>query len=124
MRALRLVGRQMEEPRMQVEVLPHRQFGIERERLRHVADALRALMSPASTGLPNSSASPSLGGSRPVSIFIVVVLPQPLEPRNPKISPRSMVKLDIVDRGKVAEPAGQVARDDHRLAVDERAAAE
>ena len=28
-----------------------------------------------------------------MSIFIVVVLPQPFGPRNPKISPRSMVKL-------------------------------
>ena len=34
---------------------------------------------------------PSVGGSRPVSIFIVVVLPQPLEPKNPKISPRSIL---------------------------------
>ena len=40
-----------------------------------------------------ASASPSVAGSRPVSIFIVVVLPQPLEPRKPKISPRSMRKL-------------------------------
>ena len=50
-------------------------------------------MSPASSGLPNNSASPSLGGSRPVSIFMVVVLPEPFEPTKPKISPRSMVKL-------------------------------
>jgi hypothetical protein len=35
---------------------------------------------------------PSLAGSRPVSIFIVVDLPQPLEPRKPKISPRRMRK--------------------------------
>ena len=38
-------------------------------------------------------ASPSEAGSSPVSIFIVVVLPQPLEPRKPRISPRSMRKL-------------------------------
>ena len=47
-------------------------------------------MLPASTELPNSFAVPSVGGSRPVSIFIVVDLPQPLEPRKPKISPRSI----------------------------------
>ena len=35
---------------------------------------------------------PSLAGSRPVSIFMVVDLPQPLEPRKPKISPRWMRK--------------------------------
>ena len=50
-------------------------------------------MSPASSGLPNSSASPAVGASKPVSIFIVVVLPQPFEPRKPKISPRSMAKF-------------------------------
>ncbi len=50
-------------------------------------------MSRASMGLPNSAALPSLAGKRPVSIFMVVVLPQPLEPRKPKISPRSMRKL-------------------------------
>ena len=47
----------------------------------------RVSMSAASSFWPNSSASPELGGSRPVSIFIVVLLPQPLEPRKPKISP-------------------------------------
>ena len=47
----------------------------------------------ASSGWPNSSASPSLAGNNPVSIFIVVVLPQPFEPTKPKISPRSIVKL-------------------------------
>ena len=47
-------------------------------------------MLPASTELPNSVAVPSVGGSSPVSIFIVVDLPQPFEPRKPKISPRSI----------------------------------
>ena len=54
---------------------------------------IRASESLASTGLPNSIASPSVAGIRPVSIFIVVDLPQPLDPRKPKISPRSMVKF-------------------------------
>mgnify|MGYP002622236600 CR=1 FL=1 len=39
------------------------------------------------------SNKPSVAGSSPVSIFMVVVLPQPLEPRKPKISPRPMRKL-------------------------------
>ncbi len=54
---------------------------------------IRASESLASTGFPNSNASPSVAGIRPVSIFIVVDLPQPLEPRKPKISPRSIVKF-------------------------------
>ena len=47
-------------------------------------------MLPASTELPKIVAVPSVGGKRPVSIFIVVDLPQPFEPRKPKISPRSI----------------------------------
>jgi hypothetical protein len=47
-------------------------------------------MLPASTECPKSVAVPSVGGSSPVSIFIVVDLPQPLEPRKPKISPFSI----------------------------------
>ena len=78
---------------MKIEVLPHRQLGVERERLRHVADPIARTHIAGARGSPNSSASPSLGGRRPVSIFMVVVLPQPFEPRKPKISPRSMVKL-------------------------------
>ena len=50
-------------------------------------------MLPASTELPKRVAVPSLGGSRPVSIFMVVDLPQPFEPRNPKISPRSIFRF-------------------------------
>ena len=48
-----------------------------------------------------------MGGSSPVNIFMVVDLPQPLEPRKPKISPRSIVRADVVDSGKVAEAACQ-----------------
>src|SRR5665647_1788154 len=55
---------------------------------------LTGLLAPSEgNARPNSRAFPSLGASRPVSIFMVVVLPQPLEPRKPKISPRSMQKL-------------------------------
>ncbi|MNE12839.1 hypothetical protein D3C80_1056590 [compost metagenome] len=56
---------------------------------------LRVARSLASTGRPNSMALPSLAGIRPVSTFMVVVLPQPLEPRKPKISPRPMAKLTL-----------------------------
>ncbi|MNZ19976.1 hypothetical protein D3C78_370180 [compost metagenome] len=56
---------------------------------------LRVARSLASTGRPSRLALPSLAGIRPVSTFIVVVLPQPLEPRKPKISPRPMAKLTL-----------------------------
>src|ERR1700686_5414158 len=45
------------------------------------------------TSRPSTQADPSLRGSRPVSILMTVVLPLPLGPRNPKISPFSTRKL-------------------------------
>ncbi|MNH19372.1 hypothetical protein D3C79_791050 [compost metagenome] len=56
---------------------------------------LRVARSLAFTGRPSRVALPSLAGIRPVSTFMVVVLPQPLEPRKPKISPRPMAKLTL-----------------------------
>ena len=52
-------------------------------------------MSRGSTSLPNSLASPALAGSKPVSTFMVVVLPQPFDPRKPNISPRVIRKLTL-----------------------------
>src|SRR6202165_6121089 len=42
-------------------------------------------------GSPSSHASPDVGLRRPSSILTEVVLPAPLGPRNPKISPRGTV---------------------------------
>ena len=53
----------------------------------------RVARSAASNGRPKSDAVPSVDGKSPVNIFIVVVLPHPLEPRKPKISPRTIPKL-------------------------------
>jgi hypothetical protein len=77
---------QMKKPRMQTQVLPHGQFAIERERLRHETHALADRQVVGIDRLSADSASPSLGASNPVSIFMVVVLPLPFEPRKPKIS--------------------------------------
>src|SRR5260370_6093124 len=45
------------------------------------------------TSRPSTRASPPLRGKRPVSILMTVVLPLPLGPRKPKISPFSTRKL-------------------------------
>ena len=45
------------------------------------------------TSNPATVAVPELGGRKHVSILIVVVLPAPLGPRKPTISPGSMAKL-------------------------------
>jgi len=47
-------------------------------------------MSLASTGLAEQPGLAGVIGNRPVSIFMVVVLPQPFEPRKPKMVPRGL----------------------------------
>jgi hypothetical protein len=41
---------------------------------------------------PQTEALPEVGGIKQVSIFMVVLLPAPLGPKNPTISPVPMVK--------------------------------
>src|SRR5687768_15794265 len=45
------------------------------------------------TSIPATTARPLVGASSPVSILMVVVLPAPFGPRNPKISPAFTAKL-------------------------------
>src|SRR5579884_1539153 len=51
-------------------------------------------MSP--IGLPSTVAEPEVGKMSPSSILIVVVLPAPLRPRKPKISPSSTSRLRLL----------------------------
>ena len=105
---LDLLRRQAVEARMQIEVLPDGELRVEGEGLGHVADA--AAEAPCRSRpffAPNSVAVPSVGGSRPVSIFIVVLLPEPFDPRKPKISALAMRKLTWSTAMKIAEPLGQ-----------------
>lgn len=43
-------------------------------------------------GLPRTLAVPEVGSMRPISMRMVVVLPEPLGPRNPKTLPRGTVR--------------------------------
>ena len=93
MRDLALSG-EVEKPSVKVEVLADRELRVERERLRHVADAVaRGQVGRIDRLAQNRKLRPASRAADPVSIFIVVVFPHPFGPRNPKISPRSMVKL-------------------------------
>jgi hypothetical protein len=71
---------QVEQPRMQVEVLADNPLGVEREGLQHAS----APRSPCP--VVGRTAAPHLLSAawRPVSIFIVVVFPQPFEPTKPR----------------------------------------
>jgi len=82
---------------MQIEILPHGKLAVERECLRHVADILTCLMSSAPIGFPNNLAEPSVTGSSPVIIFMVVVFPQPFEAEeSDKSPPRPHAKAHMV----------------------------
>ena len=80
---------------------------VERKGLRHVADAPAGPISFGSDWRPNSLACPSVGGNRPVSIFMVVDLPQPLAPRKPKISPRLDLEAHMIHGNEIAEVLGE-----------------
>jgi len=53
---------------------------------------MRARACRLGTAMPNSDAPPALGRMRPMRMRMVVVLPAPLGPTKPKISPRSTEK--------------------------------
>ncbi len=78
---------------------------------------LRVSISWAFTGRSNSLASPSDAGNRPVSIFMVVVLPQPFEPRKPKNFSPLDAKAHMIDCRKTAEPHREAMRFDRRRAL-------
>ena len=62
---------------------------------------------------PAIRAEPSLGGRKPVSMRIVVVLPAPLGPRKPTTSPRLDPERDIVDGDDVSVALGEMGGLDH-----------
>ena len=78
---------------MQIEILPHRQFAIERERLRHVADVAARLHVVGAHRLAEQLRRAFGRRQKPRQHFHGRDLPQPFEPRKPKISPRPMRKL-------------------------------
>ena len=118
MRARAFLGRQVEKAGVKFEVLPDRQFGIERERLRHVADAIaRAHVA----GVERLAEQQRLAFARRQQAG------QHLHRRGLAAAVRADEAEDLaaldgeahaVDGGEIAEPAGQVARDDDRRAVN------
>ena len=93
----------------EADVLIDREQLVEREALRHVADApLDAFGIAPTRRCRRQSPCRDVGLSSPHSMRIVVDLPAPLLPRKPKISPRAHVERHVVDGDEVAEAAGQV----------------
>ena len=78
---------------MEVEVLPDVELSVEGVRLGHRADDLLGQGGVGHDVDVGDRAVPELGITLVVSIPAVVVLPAPLGPRSPKISPRATVRL-------------------------------
>ena len=115
---LRLLRRQVEQVRVKIEVLPDRQFGIERERLRHVADAIARTHV---AGIERLAEQQRLAFARRQQAG------QHFHGRGLAAAVRADEAEDLaaldgeahaVDRGEIAEAAGEIARGDDRLAVD------
>ena len=64
--------------------------------------------------MPATVASPLLGASNPASMRRVVVLPAPLGPRSPKISPGLHIERGVFDGDARAEAPRQVRGGNHR----------
>ena len=71
------------EARDEFQVLAHREILIEAEALGHVADMALDLVGLRADVVAEAGAVPSSGVSRPHSMRMVVVLPEPLGPRKP-----------------------------------------
>ncbi len=92
-----------------------RQILVQAEALRHVADlALDRRRSRARRSKPRQVPSPSSGVSKPHSMRIVVVLPLPFGPRNPKICPALDANGEPVDDGAAVVALGETVHVDRR----------
>ena len=109
---LGLLARQVEEPRVQLEILPHRELGVEREGLRHVADAAAQAHV---VGIDRSAEQRRLALARRQQAG------QHLHRGRLAAAVRAEEAEDLaaldgeahaVDRGEVAEAHGEVARHD------------
>ena len=59
---------------------------------------------------------PAVGGNSPQIRLTMVLLPEPLGPIRPKISPCATREVDAVDRAHAAEMLGQALELKHRRA--------
>ena len=79
--------------RDEIEILEDREVLVEAEALRHVADVAADRVRLADDVVADARPAPASGTSRPHSMRIVVVLPLPLAPRKPQISPFGDLQL-------------------------------
>ena len=101
----------------EIQIFGDREIVIETESLRHIADLQADPRRIAEMSRPRQVPPPPSGFTSPHSIRIVVVLPLPLAPRKPQISPVCHRERQAVDNLARAIALVQIAHIDHQFAV-------
>ena len=107
----------MEEPCVKFEILPHRQFGIERETLRHVADAAAHADAVAVDRLSEEPRLALAGGQKPGQHLHGCRLAAAIGAEKTEDLAAADAETDLVDGDEIAEAHGEIARLDRRLAI-------
>ena len=106
MRALDLVRREMEQLRMQLEVLPDRELAVEREGLRHVADAPARLHVVGAHRLAEQLRRAFGGGQQPGQHFHGRGLAAAVRAEKAEDLAARDAEAHMIDGDEVAEPRG------------------
>ena len=115
----RFSGGKMKKPRMKHEVLPDRQLGIERERLRHVADAAARIDVAGVERLAEQQRLAFARRQQPGEHFHRRGLAAAVRADEAENLAAFDREAHSIDGGEIAKTAGKVARRDHRLAVND-----
>jgi hypothetical protein len=95
------------------QILPHPHVRVQRIVLRHVANTAPHLVSLRKNIQPRHRGAPELAGMKQDRMRMVVLLPAPLGPSRPTISPRSTLEGDIRHRGVSGVALGQFGNVNH-----------
>ena len=115
----RLVCRQVIEVRMKDEVLTYRQFGVERERLRHIPDAIARADVVRVQRLAEQQRFAFGRRQQAREHFHRRRLAAAVRAKEPENLAAVDGEAHAIDRREVAETAGQIARNDDRRSVDD-----
>ena len=108
---------QVEQARVQLEVLPHRQLGVEREGLRHEADALARARCRRRPPAGRTAGLAFGGGQQPGQHLHRRGLAAAVGAEEAEDLAALDAEAHVIDGGEVAEPLGQAVRLDGRRAV-------
>src|SRR5690242_1917481 len=102
---------------MKVQVLPHRELGVERERLRHVSHAHARQHVGAVDGMAEQYRRAFAGRQQSSEHLHGRGLAAAVGTHETEDLASPYIEGHMVDGRKVAEPTGQVARDDYRVVI-------